>query len=691
MALLVVKNGTFRTVFRVTVIVGSTALLIFLVGLFFRVGRLNRQVESLQRGLRTEIEEQNRLGTLLESNQRTVTGHLQEVRRLLNLSPGLYRFDSTDKQIETGDDTEAGRYRDDLFYRGVDRITTEKELTDLESAIAPVWAVDVEPVLRKKHQGLVLQSAGRLRKRVIDRDGTVWMTITVTPEGTSLSTLTDQTVTVSSLTAIPSVLPDALDAVAGRIETYERGKRSIRSYIQRQETRDTMSERRLLPGPESEVDGLFSQVFLTDLTGDPVFTMTLRRNPLEYTVDGEEASSFDGARHLLDRRIARTDPRTAAQKATGEAIERLQEIVSEPPFQAYLKQRDLTMAQEPRETLDFFMFDLTSREGTSVGAFAVQKQNGEIYLTDKNEIVITRLEHAEKDPLAQLRDQKPTATEDRNRLPDGFPTGFQSGRSPSEGTSILLYGTHEDKADTIMLVYLSPAKTISMISIPRDIWWKQRKLNYYHEIYGSDALTEEIADLIGLPVDGWISVDMYAFIEIIDVLGGIEVTLKEPLVDPSYRVYEDGQWSTLYYKAGTHHLGGVEALRLARSRHTSNDFERALRQQEILGALRDQLNGLHAGNLDRLYGIVQTLAEYVDSSYSVWQLTQIFLAYRNAEIVNRTGLTFDNVLYSTYSNVHLQGLDFDEIDDDFVTGEWILLPRGDDWNVIPWFIEEHLR
>jgi polyisoprenyl-teichoic acid--peptidoglycan teichoic acid transferase len=186
-------------------------------------------------------------------------------------------------------------------------------------------------------------------------------------------------------------------------------------------------------------------------------------------------------------------------------------------------------------------------------------------------------------------------------------------------------------------------------------------------------------------------VDMYAFIEIVDILGGIDVTLDEPLVDPTYRVRENGQWGTLYYETGTHHLGGVAALRLARSRHTSNDFERALRQQKILAALRERINSLHAGDLDRVYGIIETLGQYVDSSYSLWQLTQFFLAYRNAEIVNRTGLTFDNVLYSTYSNVHLQGLDFDEIDDDFVTGEWILLPRGDDWSVIPWFVEENIR
>ena len=85
------------------------------------------------------------------------------------------------------------------------------------------------------------------------------------------------------------------------------------------------------------------------------------------------------------------------------------------------------------------------------------------------------------------------------------------------------------------------------------------------------------------------------------------------------------------------------------------------------------------------------MSRYAESSYSVWELAQLYLGYRDAEITNRTGLTFDNVLYSTYSNVHLQGLDFDDLEDDFFRGEWILLPRQDDWGVIPWFVERNMQ
>ena len=248
---------------------------------------------------------------------------------------------------------------------------------------------------------------------------------------------------------------------------------------------------------------------------------------------------------------------------------------------------------EPRETLDFFLFDLIRSDGTRFGSFGVQKGRGEIYLMDADEIVITSLDNAPRSPIEDARAVADSGAD--TTLPDEFPPGFQA--RTAEGTNIVLFGTHENKADTIMLVHLSPQKTISMISIPRDIWWQQRKLNYYYEVYGSDALVAELSEMIAQPIDGWISVDMYAFIEVVDVLGGIEVTLDEPLIDPTYRVRDDGQWSTLYYDAGTHHLTGVESLRLARSRHTSNDFERAARQQMILAALRARSTNCTPGTL----------------------------------------------------------------------------------------------
>ena len=55
-------------------------------------------------------------------------------------------------------------------------------------------------------------------------------------------------------------------------------------------------------------------------------------------------------------------------------------------------------------------------------------------------------------------------------------------------------------------------------------------------------------------------------------------------------IRDNGEWSTLNYPKGTYRLNGVEALRIARSRHGSNDFDRSHRQQLILEAFMNRNN-----------------------------------------------------------------------------------------------------
>jgi LCP family protein required for cell wall assembly len=686
---------------RITLSLAAAILVVILLGITLvqarSISRVSAQVASLREGLQEEVEQQNRVGLIVESNQRTVTRHLQEVRRLLNLSPGTYRFPETDQASESGtaggndstsDDGAANeRYRVDLFFAGIDRIAAEQELTTLETRLAGEVPAVLGPRLAEFSRELTLRDTGRLRWEISGDTGEPWVQIRAGTDGFSVSAAMGEDIRVENLPALATIVSERINEMDRRVTAFDTAREQIDELLNSPELTDALTSRSLLPGPRDEDDGTVIYSFVTDLTGDTAFTASVTRDPPLFSVDGSSVDTFDAFRDELRSRIADSDPRTAAQKATEASFQRIRDVGTSEPFEAFLTERDLTLSTEPRETLDFFLFDLERSDGTRFGAFAVQKGLGEIYLMDADEIVITRLDNAPGSPLEEARAVTDPVAD--TTLPEEFPPGFQA--RTADGTNIVLFGTHEEKADTIMLVHLSPQKTVSMISIPRDIWWQQRKLNYYHEIYGSDTLVTELSEMIAQPIDGWISVDMYAFIEIVDILGGIEVTLNEPLIDPTYRVRDDGQWSTLYYEAGTHHLTGIESLRLARSRHTSNDFERASRQQMILAALRTRLNELHAGNLDRVYELIETLSRYADSSYSVWELAQLYLGYRNAEITNRTGLTFDNVLYSTYSNVHLQGLDFDDLEDDFFRGEWILLPRQDDWDVIPWFVERNTR
>jgi len=692
----VAHRTRIQTLLLIAGVVVATILIVILGMQVRAVARLSRDLSELRGTFQRESSDRNELDVYLESNQRTVARHLREVRELLNLSPGEYRFPGETTEADNGtggtaSGTENTLYPDELFFSGIDRIEEERRITGLERTLATELPAAIGEVFASVDTvaatGFLLRPVGRLRWEISDRSGERWITIVASLEHFSVTTIFGDTDTAADLDRLGALLQEEIEAIDLRLRQYRERQRAFEELLSSSDMTASIGERGLAFGPREESPGAIIQTFVSDRSGDPAFSVSVRRNPPGYAVDDAVVETIEQFRVLLNERISATDPRTAAQRNTEASFRRIQEVAGTPAFRTYLAEQGLTLDPSPRETLDFFLFDIVDSENDLFGSFAVQKERGDIYLTDEDEIVITRLENAGIAPLVSPADSAGT-TVDRS-LPDEFPPGFQADRT--DGTNILLLGTHEEKADSIMLVHLSPEKTISMISIPRDIWWRQRKLNDFHEIYGSESLVDEISRMIDQPIEGWISVDMYAFIEVIDILGGIEITLNEALIDPTYRVREDGSWGTLYYEAGTHHLGGIEALRLARSRHTSNDFERASRQQMILSALRTRLNELHAGNLDRVYELVQTINRYIESSFSAWELAQFYLSYRNAEIVNRTGLTFDNVLYATWSNLYLQGLAIDEVDDDFYLGGWILLPREEDWSVIPWFVEQNLR
>ena len=180
--------------------------------------------------------------------------------------------------------------------------------------------------------------------------------------------------------------------------------------------------------------------------------------------------------------------------------------------------------------------------------------------------------------------------------------------------------------------------------------------------------------------------DMYAFIDIINILGGIDIELASDLADPTYKIRDNGVWTTLYYSKGKHHLNGLEALRIARSRHTSSDFGRSDRQQLILKGVKDKLNQLNVTDMNKVYSIFKTLDEYLDTNIPSMEMISIFLKYKNAEIEKKDGLSVFNVLYNTYSNIHSLKDKSLQYEEGFNRGAWILLPRNDDWNVIKWYI-----
>ncbi len=256
----------------------------------------------------------------------------------------------------------------------------------------------------------------------------------------------------------------------------------------------------------------------------------------------------------------------------------------------------------------------------------------------------------------------------------------------------MLLGKHGSLVDTIILAYLdNKTKEITLISIPRDLYYKGRKINSVYSFFGINEFKRQLSNITGLQIDKYILIDMYAFIDVINYIGGVDVTLDKPLIDPSYKTFDNGKWGTLYYEAGTYHLNGKQALRLARSRHYSSDFARAERQQKILKSLKMKAKKLGFGDVNTIMNIINVILKKTETDISLEEALEYYFRYQNFKIDSGNVLSSGNVLESTYTglmngNIPVCGEDKEGCK--INKGAYILLPKDDNWDIIKWFIME---
>ncbi|MHB8658296.1 MAG: LCP family protein [Solirubrobacteraceae bacterium] len=152
------------------------------------------------------------------------------------------------------------------------------------------------------------------------------------------------------------------------------------------------------------------------------------------------------------------------------------------------------------------------------------------------------------------------------------------------------------RSDTIMLWRIGGGAS-RRLSIPRDTvatipGHGTSKINAAYA-YGGPALAiKTVQAFTGIPINHVIVVNLAAFPQFIDAIGGIDITTSRICSDISGGTRNGG--FSLYLAPGTHHLDGIQALTLARTRENKcnlaeNDLTRVRRQQEILNAVKGQL------------------------------------------------------------------------------------------------------
>lgn len=284
-------------------------------------------------------------------------------------------------------------------------------------------------------------------------------------------------------------------------------------------------------------------------------------------------------------------------------------------------------------------------------------------------------------------------------------------------------------ADTIMVMSLKPAENkASIISIPRDLYvtvpgtQDKQKINAVHAYgeekgkgQGLEDMKTILSEVTGLPIHYAASINFAGFKQLIDAIGGIDVTLDSPFEESMQfneakvcdgRVFTEptGKYETKKYKtrtgkvkiaaqyplctnpnkecggdfklsAGKQSLNGDQALCFARSRVTSSDFERAKRQQLVIKAVKDKMVNIGVlSDFSKLNNILNALGNNVRSDAQLWEMQRGYDIYGQVQTQNPDIFSAGRVLEDSEEGLL------------YYPGEsaagYILLPRGDNYDRI---------
>ena len=189
-------------------------------------------------------------------------------------------------------------------------------------------------------------------------------------------------------------------------------------------------------------------------------------------------------------------------------------------------------------------------------------------------------------------------------------------------TNLVLFGiddvgyTPEDinRSDTIMIVSINEDRNaVKLISVLRDSkvpikGYEPQKINAAYQLGGSSLAIDTLNDNFHLKLRNYITVDFAKMINLIDMIGGIDIELTQEEADI---VYAQNPYSE-ELSAGVNHLDGEQALSYSRIRSIDSDFERANRQQNVMEAVMQRVRAM---GTDESLELLDPFMEIVESSY----------------------------------------------------------------------------
>jgi LCP family protein required for cell wall assembly len=218
-------------------------------------------------------------------------------------------------------------------------------------------------------------------------------------------------------------------------------------------------------------------------------------------------------------------------------------------------------------------------------------------------------------------------------------------------------GVNGVNSDVIMILHVDPrTRRLALLSIPRDLFVPNARTTGANKIdaalyQGLGQLVAAIEEDFGIPIQHAVSLNFDQFANIVDALGGINMSFPDSVYD---------RYSGLNEKAAPCvHLNGTEALQVVRARHlqyetptsgryaaywpqeAQSDLARIQRDHEFLRVLAAQVAKQGIGNPVTDFNLVNSLKADLtfDQSWSVTSMVGLLLDYHSVNIDSVPQLT----------------------------------------------------
>jgi polyisoprenyl-teichoic acid--peptidoglycan teichoic acid transferase len=233
-----------------------------------------------------------------------------------------------------------------------------------------------------------------------------------------------------------------------------------------------------------------------------------------------------------------------------------------------------------------------------------------------------------------------------------------------EPFSVLLLGVDEregdkGRSDTMIVMTVNPdVNSVKMISIPRDTLTEivgkgtKDKINHAYAFGGVEMSMDTVENMLDIPIDYFVQVNMESFKEIVNAVGGVKVHNDLTF---SYGGYE--------FPEGELELNGEEALAFSRMRYEDprGDFGRQLRQREIIQAVIRE--GASVSSLWNFDNIFDALGNNIKTNLKFEEMVDIQKHYKAAskdieqiQIKDGSGTKIDGIYYYVIPDEELNSI-----------------------------------